>query len=491
VIALLLLKMIFQPPFFRSTANLPLQLLLISTDFFLVSRFLFAFRAAGLYPFSSEAVQLSFLAFLLVPYILFCALLGIRQNLEPGQALNFCVYSVMVPAVAALFIRDSLWLSLIVVSISLAAMAFRFHSRGRFRSGWFDSGQFQRLPVDALLILFFAFALVLQWLGTGEAVRIAGVRVPLALIYQPLFLVGTAYYLWRLKENLLQEKSSTVLRNSWSLLMKLFVFLLSSFLLSFLMADFGFFLLYCLPVLFILLGLAVLYLAQYELKWKAAGVVMILPLTVFVLVFSSFHTLDRILPSTYSRWLPLQRVLLAVDPSALEDSGYLNAERQVGHQRIFLAYAHSGFRGGGYMNRTITSAVSATALNDNVSSVFLLNDFGALGFGAVLIVLLSWLWLWRKAAGTGKLSYLHFLSLSSLITLVYVDLYMILGNCGIVLFTGKNVFFWGLNSTSDIFQSTVLISLVLAPLAKSSTAAVPEPVSFVGTTRTAEREFHA
>src|SRR5262249_30401435 len=139
--------------------------------------------------------------------------------------------------------------------------------------------------------------------------------------------------------------------------------------------------------------------------------------------------------------------LLTINPTALEHSGLLMTERQLGHERTFVAYSHSGILGGGFMNRPISSALSSTALNDNVTSAFLLNDFGICGFLAVLLILTLWMVFWWKSHTT--FNTLTFLSFAALMTFVYVDFYMILSNCGIFLFTGKNFFFCGLNSISD------------------------------------------
>jgi hypothetical protein len=210
----------------------------------------------------------------------------------------------------------------------------------------------------------------------------------------------------------------------------------------------------------------------------------------FVVLFST-STIEGILPQSYFDNRYVQRILLAVDPTALEESGLIAAERQLGHQRTFLAYAHAGWRGAGYMQRPITTALSATALNDNVPSVFLLDDFGIFGTAGVLLVLLFWLFLWMRSRPDPGFSYARMLSLAALITIVFVDLYMILSNCGIFLFTGKNVFLWGLNSTSDLLHSTILFSFLILPISKTPETAIPPgelelPMTFVGELRRVE-----
>jgi hypothetical protein len=195
---------------------------------------------------------------------------------------------------------------------------------------------------------------------------------------------------------------------------------------------------------------------------------MAAPLVLFLFVFVGSGLIDKIVPLSSMGNRYIQRILLTVDPSVLQDSGLLTAERQLGHQRTFVAYSHSGLLGGGYMNRPITSALSGTALNDNVPAAFLLNDFGIAGFLAVCLTLFLWIFLWWKSHTT--LNFGAFVSLSALVTFVYVNLYMILSNCGIFLFTGKNFFFWGLNSVSDIFHSTLLLFLLTAFAPRSTHA---------------------
>ena len=77
------------------------------------------------------------------------------------------------------------------------------------------------------------------------------------------------------------------------------------------------------------------------------------------------------------------------------------------------------------------------------------------------------------------MGYAQLLSLAAVITLAYADVYMLLANCGIVLFTGKNVFFWGLNSISDLFHGALLIVFILLPLNQRLTSSFPSPISFV------------
>ncbi len=477
---LFLLKILFQPPFFSAFENLAAQCIAVTVDFFLALRFLFSFRALSLYPFSTETMDLSFLAMLLVPYLLFSAGLCARKAWDRVCLLNFLSYSVFSLLISAFLIPASFWLLGLAVCGASAVAFLRFHPRSRLPLISSSLDSLRSVHSDLWVLIFLASALLLQYFGAGEALEIGGVRIPLSLAYHPVFLALSCLHLSRLYRALTGEKNPETFKQMFNELIRLGIVLACFLAVSFLTADAGFFLLYCVPVMFLLAGAAVLAFSEYELKWKAAGACIAAPLILLLLALFSFSTINRVLPESYYENHYVQRILLAVDPTVLEESGLLAAERQLGHQRMFVAYAHGGLLGAGYMNRPISSALAGTALNDNVPSVFLLNDFGMLGFAGVLAVLVCWALLWNKGLGNNTLTYSRMVSLASLGTILFVDLYMIFSNCGIFLFTGKNVFLWGLNSISDLVHFTILLCLTLVPLAGlGETQRTDFPVSFV------------
>ena len=451
-------KMLFQPPFFAAIEHVGLQLLVITADFFLITRFLFSFRASNLYPFSSEALGLSLYAILIVPYLIFSGALLMRASWERRHAFNFLTYSAIVSILAAVILQSFTWLTLGVVAIFTLIAFLRFHPRSFASHLISRNDSFRNLSAEVLLGMFALGAFLLQALGAGEAIHAFGIRFPLALIYHPLLIFFSCYYINRIHAGLHAEKDPQTLRNVWREVLKLGLVLLCFIFISLLTADFGFLLLYSVPVLFVLFGVAIRYVREYELSWKGAGMLMAAPLGLFLILFAGSSLMDRLLPVSALGNRTIQRILLTVDPGILQESGLVAAERQLGHQRTFVAYSHSGLFGGGYMNRPITSAIAGTALNDNVPAAFLLNDFGALGFLGVCLILYLWAVLWWKS--DASLNFSTFVSLTALVTFIYVDLYMMLSNCGIFLFTGKNFFFWGLNSVSDIFHSSLLLFLV-------------------------------
>ncbi len=122
-------KMLFQPPFFAAIENVGLQLLVITADFFLMTRFLFSFRASNLYPFSSESLTLSLFAILIVPYLIFSGALLIRNTWGRRQTFNFISYSAIVCILAATVIRSFAWLTFIIAGIFSILALLRFHPR--------------------------------------------------------------------------------------------------------------------------------------------------------------------------------------------------------------------------------------------------------------------------------------------------------------------------------------------------------------------------
>jgi hypothetical protein len=485
---LTVLKMIFQPPFFESLANPPAQLMLITIDFFLALRLLFAFRADSLFPFSQKALDLSLFAWLLIPYLLFAAIVCKREVWERSHALNFVAYSLLAVIVSALFFQQYLFFVCGIVLVANTVAFLRFHPRSMWPRMRASMEALQQTRVEMIALVILIVALALYFFAAGEALEIRGMRVPLAIFYHPAFLLLSCKYLLDLNRLAQAEKTEERLRDIFRLLLKSGLLFAEFLFISFLMADLGFFLLYCLPVLFLLFGSAVLLISQYELKWKLAGVLSAVPLLLVFIALFSTSTIEGILPQSYFENRYIQRILLAVDPTALEESGLITAERQLGHERTFLAYAHGGWRGAGYMQRPITTALSSTALNDNVPAVFLLDDFGVFGAAGLILVLLLWIWLWTKTRPDPGFTYSRMLSLAALVTFVFVDIYMIFSNCGIFLFTGKNVFLWGLNSTSDLIHSSLLLALLLLPISKIPETAVPAtelelPMSFVSDLR--------
>jgi hypothetical protein len=395
--------------------------------------------------------------------LLFAGVLLPQNRLDRSKQFNLIGYTLLVLVVSAFLFPGRFWLIAAIGLFACGVVFLLHHSKELFThfEEWRERAH--RVSVGQYAFLFFALVLLIQLSGAGEAIRLGGFRIPLPVLYHPFLLLFGCFYLYQLEQKIRTRNDMDTRSEIHRILLKFGGVLAGFFGVSLLLSDLGFFLLYCLPLLFLLFGISILYFREYELRWKLTGVLMAAPLAAFLLLFSGYSTIVNILPSSYMGSRYIQRILLSVNPAILEESGLVATEKQLGHQRLFLAYAHSGWTGSGYMNRPINSGLSGTVLNDTVPAAFLLNDFGAAGFAAVLLMIGLGIWLWLQTTKRTLWNYPALLSLAALITFTYADLYMILANCGIFLFTGKNVFLWGLNSTSDLFHSSVIFLLMLLP----------------------------
>ena len=285
LLILVLIRILFYPPLFHPFENHAAILLLGLIDFFLATRLLFGFRAASLYPFSQETVPLALLAFLLVPYLVFAAALLIRAEWQRTHAYHFGAYTILMATAGAYLLPDYAAL-VIAVGIVASIAAFLLHHSRSPLTAMAQKTDWTNTPEELLLGILLMAAVVLRMSGINEALRIGGMRLPLALLYQPALLWLTARTLQAFRRKLLLRDDlsfrSAVISGGRVLLV-----LVTFFIVSFLTSDFGFFLIYCVPVVFLLFGISILYVAEYEMRLKAAGIVLaapILGIIAFVLV---------------------------------------------------------------------------------------------------------------------------------------------------------------------------------------------------------------
>ena len=155
----------------------------------------------------------------------------------------------------------------------------------------------------------------------------------------------------------------------------------------------------------------------------------------------------------------LLRVLQFADKDYLMGLGTDTAERIAQDHAIMENYAHRGLFGEGYLGVHIVSAKYVTALNDNVSAVFVLAQFGVVG---ALALLLAYLAVPAAAASDGPRStFTSWLALTAGLSFSLVSIYMIGANYGFLPFTGRNMYLLGLNSWSDVVESLILLGCIV------------------------------
>ncbi len=331
--------------------------------------------------------------------------------------------------------------------------------------------------------------LLLVALGAKEALSFGGLRIALSVFFVPGYLLLFAQaclLLWREKESAGGLAAGVVGRFA---LVTLWLFGCQAFTAG-VVSDLGMFL-YFVPMALVLatVGVSALWegvmrslrVSPEELKaqkpWLAgvAGLGLMVPLVMMLLVFTAPKALLNLWPHvaqemTSDEELVTDSTLLRVLQFAHEDYlinlGTDTAERIAQDHAIMANYAHRGLLGEGYLQVDVLSAKAVTALNDNVSSVFIFAQFGVVG---ALAVMLAYLAVMISAlGGRDRINSLtSWLSLMAGMSFALVSLYMMAANYGLLPFTGRNMYLLGLNSWSDVAESFALIFLIMLGIARA------------------------
>lgn len=351
----------------------------------------------------------------------------------------------------------------------------------------------QRMSYRWLGCLALAFLLVrialLGGFGAKEAISLGGFRVALSVFFVPAYLVLFAQacqILWRDKEDAGGLSTRVISRFT---LITLWLFGCQS-VTALITSDLGMFL-YFMPVALVLAAVGAcalwegiirsLRVSREALKqdkpWLAgvAGFGLILPLLMMALVFTAPRALLNAWPGLLDEMTSdeelvtdstLLRVLQFANEDYLINLGTDTAERIAQDHAIMANYAHRGLFGEGYLKVEVLAAKSVTALNDNVSAVFIFAQFGVVG---ALVVLIAYLSIMLGALGAQERinSLTSWLALLSGMSFALVSLYMMAANYGLLPFTGRNMYLLGLNSWSDIAESFVLLLLILLGVARA------------------------
>lgn len=350
-----------------------------------------------------------------------------------------------------------------------------------------------RLTYPWLCVLAVALVLLrlvlLGGLGAKEAISLGGMRVALSVFFVPAYLLlfsQACLLLWREKEGAGGLPTRVVTRFA---LVTLWLFGCQAFTAG-IVSDLGMFL-YFVPMALVLslVGLGALWegvvrslrVSKEELKaqkpWLAsvAGFGLMLPLLMMFLVFAAPKALLNAWPGmtgelSSDEELVTDSTLLRVLQFAQEDYlinlGTDTAERIAQDHAIMANYAHRGLFGEGYLQVDVLSAKAVTALNDNVSAVFIFAQFGVVG---ALAVMLAYLAVLASSLGARERinSLTSWLSLMAGMSFALVSLYMMAANYGLLPFTGRNMYLLGLNSWSDVAESFALLFLIMLGLARA------------------------
>lgn len=462
-----------------------LALLAGALELLLALRLLLGWQTWALPPFRDETYSLALIAFMILPWVLLLAaqppLRGFgREELLPRLPLfaGLLLALVFPVRLAGFGLAALAWVALVAAAAALPLL--RGRGLGERLAEELDR-RFERIfPPGRELWVWTAIAffpgllrLLLLALGFRESVQ-AGERFALTLLHIPMALLIEALYLvwlWRRAE----ERGALSRRELWPAL----AILAGCWALpAFLVSDLGLALLNA-PVFLFVLGLATLALGRrlgergglYRAPWLAfflAVFVLMLPLGAKLLI----KTADLAPEALSQRLLSERNYLRLLDfayPQRLEQVARKTSEELMVMGEVLRTYTTGGLFGRGYLRTEISPHIESTALREHVPAIFVAGQWGLLGsLGLALVFVLIGASAAMAAPGTlerpesgylREATVLTGLAALAAATLALPSLHMLLANYRLAIFTGKNAYLLGLDSTADVLEAGLLVLL--------------------------------
>ncbi len=179
--------------------------------------------------------------------------------------------------------------------------------------------------------------------------------------------------------------------------------------------------------------------------------------------------LETLIASTENKML----YRLASQKDLVSAKGDINFQGIDEHLFLLESYSLPGTQvsqvlfGNGYLRNRIHPSLNKVGLNDNAVGVFMLSEFGLFGFLGCLMALGIFALVWAfNIKHSPKIIFHEYLRwvicffLSSAL-IIYAFLYMTGVNYNVWPLTGKNIYFWGLNSKSDSLEAILLFGLLV------------------------------
>ncbi len=459
-----------------------------------VVKLILGFRAWAMPPFSEEAFRLALIAWSLVPWaVLTAAIPKLRVDEELGRQFRAAL-----PALAGLLFsflwcvriwggsgsRIAVWLGLHLAALAVPVVrsfSWSMPRPVRQRLARPRTERWEALAWSVTAVLLGLGRCVFALIGMKESLPLPGMRVALSLIYVPAVLLleaGFLIWLWR-------RGTGHRSVSNWALVPTLAIVMGAWFLPALVVSDLGLALLN-IPVFLVasvgvslalrrsrrLDGLAPL---RRSLRWAPLAL-----LGTYLLV-TAFPVGLRVLLSPIPKDTLVQalsgrtylRVLEFVYPGKVGPLAQRRSEELRVMSAVMRTYTSAPFTGRGYFRSELSPQLRATALREHTTSVFLASEWGAAGTTGLILLYLALglcglqLAPWRQedefetdARGeVGKA-----VGALAALTLAIPSIYMVLANYRLTLFTGKNAYLLGLDSTGDLLE-TVILALVFASLA--------------------------
>ncbi len=485
----------------RSAEVSALHVLLIAPLEVLVSlRLLAGYRAWVLPPFSIEAFELALVAWALLPWVLLAASIPVPRGrrLEVQAALPAWGGALFAVGWCAAFgggLRGGTFLAAILGAALLGGA--RALGAGAWLARLWERLRRVRASEARVLAAWTAAAfvpsvlrLLLLVLGYRESLLVGGQRFALTLVHIPLGLVLAALYLLWLRRRL-EERGGLV---ATDLVPGLAIVAGTWVVPALVVGDLGLALLNV-PV-FLLAWSSFAWGARRQAEddglveerwwadrrfWTHAAPAVLLA---FYLVFAAFplgaRALLAVIPEETALELESERsylrLLAFAYPDSLEKVARRGSEELAVMSAVMRSYTSGPWGGRGYFGSEVSPHIAATALREHAPAVFVAAEWGLLGtFGLVLCFLVAiqagfaaapwrgrepWHEPWYEELDDAAWLVGAAAAMAAL-TLGVASLYMVLANYRLTLFTGKNVYLLGLDSTADVLE-VFLLTVVFA-----------------------------
>jgi hypothetical protein len=157
------------------------------------------------------------------------------------------------------------------------------------------------------------------------------------------------------------------------------------------------------------------------------------------------------------------RLLHSATPERLQQVATRKGEDLAVTSAVLQRYINTGLLGYGFGRSDVSPQLGRTALREYAPAVFVAAEWGLFGTLALLLIhgVLAGVGLqfqpWESAARDSRVQTLWAIAGLAVLTLGGASIYMILANFELVLFTGRNVYLFGLDSAADILESVVLL----------------------------------
>jgi hypothetical protein len=445
---------------------------LSGVEMLLALRLLIAYEGAYLDPAAASAAWQSLAACLAVPFALQAALdlydrsLGLLSGVHGLVAAAGMITALVAARAGLKDIALAVGVPLLVLPIAVGLFGLPLLDRLPWSAPAAGVRRPFRLPWIVAGILLLVRVITLFGLGWKERMDLL-----VAVLAVSLYAVPWALFIFALVWGRREHKQTWI--HLWLLMAGVYG------LLSWAARDLGALLIFPLPVMLLFA------LPLIEGKRPFSSTLLALPL---LLVLFGHAVVLPFFPLLRPGWTPADAEKARVDPAAaqslfakrteadrnrlrlwnqfapdrLREVGTNEAEGLVIVMENLDAYGSRGPLGEGWLGVPLSEPLRATHLDDNLSAVHVLGPFGWAGTLALLALLAGWVVLPLTAAGSpGALDSRTAFGLLAAWTLGLSGLYMISANIGLLLFTGKNVYFLAAASLSDMAEASLLLLLAL------------------------------